>query len=53
MPRTPLVIRAAELGKCVTQTEISDVELHWGVVMLNYVTCANPLEILDLLSIDI
>ena len=50
MPRTTLVIRAAELGKCVSQTVISDVELHWGAAMINYVTGPNPLEILDILS---
>ena len=34
MPRTTLVIRAAELGKCVAQTVISDVELHWGAAII-------------------
>ena len=28
----------------------SDVELHWGAAIINYVTGPNPLEILDILS---
>ena len=39
-----LGIRVAELGKCVAQTVISDIELHGGCALIHHVTCPSQMN---------